>query len=73
MSLEPHNTKPFDVVGPGYVPEKHADDKYRYLLTPENKAIGGMFVWLTFYVIAVVAVLVTNFDTVADVVVAALK
>jgi hypothetical protein len=70
MSLELQNTKLFDVVGSGYVPEQHADVKRRYLTT-EKKAVGGAIAWLTFYVIAIVTAVVANYEKVAGFVVAA--
>lgn len=65
MSLEPE-TKYFDVVGPGYVSEEHADERHRYLPGSENKAVRGALVWLAFYAVALVVVVLTNFEKAAD-------
>ena len=70
MSFET-NTQNFDVVGSGYVAEHHADEKHRYLLESERNAVGGAMAWLAFYAVAVVVVVITNFQKVANVVVAA--
>ena len=47
MSFET-NTQNFDVVGSGYVAERHADEKHRYLLESERNAVGGAMAWLAF-------------------------
>ncbi len=71
MSFE-SNTQHFDVVGPGYIAEHHAQRKTSLiLLKAEKNAVGGAFAWLAFYAIAVVVVVVSNFHKVVDVVVAA--
>ena len=70
MSLET-NTKYFDVVGGGYVSEHHADERHRHLLGSEKNAVGGAMAWLAFYAIALVVVVITNFQKTADIVVAA--
>jgi hypothetical protein len=68
MSFET-NMQHFDVVGPGYVSERHADEKHRYLLETEKNAVGGA--WLAFYAIAIVVVVINSFQKVTDIVVAA--
>ena len=65
MSLD---TKIFDVVGSGYVSEHHADERQRTILESERRAKGGAIVWLAFYAIAIVVVVVTNFQKTAEVV-----
>ena len=72
MSFET-NTKNFDVIAPGYVPERHADEVNRYLLQMEKNAIGGAVAWLAFYAMAIVVVVASNFQQVADIVVAAVN
>ena len=65
------NTKYFDVmIGSGYVPEQHADEKHRHLLGSEKNAVGGAMAWLAFYAIAVVVVVASNMQKAADIVVA---
>ena len=70
MSFET-NTQHFDVVGSGYVTEQHADDKHRYLLDAEKNAVGGAMAWLAFYTIALVVVVISNFQKMPNIVVAA--
>ena len=64
------NTQRFDVVGPGYVTEHHAEEKHRHLIEAEKNAVGGAFAWLVFYAIAVVVIVFSNFHNVADLVMA---
>ena len=70
MSFET-NTQNFDVIGPGFIQEHHADEQHRYLIEAEKNAVGGAMAWLAFYTIAVVVVVISNFHKVADIVVAA--
>lgn len=70
MSYET-NTQHFDVVGSGYVAEHHADERHRHLLEAEKNAVGGAMAWSAFYAIAVVVVVVSNFQQVSNIVVAA--
>ena len=66
MSLDP-NTH-FDVVGAGYVSERHDDDNRRYL--SEQGAVGGAMAWLAFYAMATVVTVVSNFHKASGIVVA---
>jgi hypothetical protein len=70
MSFET-NTQHFDVVGPGYVQEHHADETRRHLIEAEKNAVGGAMTWLAFYMIAVVVIVVSSFQKAAAPVVAA--
>jgi hypothetical protein len=54
------NMQYYDVVGPGYVPEHHADQRHHFLATDEWNALSGAIAWLVFYVIAVVVALASN-------------
>lgn len=66
-----NSTQHFNVVGSGYVSEHHADARHQHLLGSEQNAVGGAMAWLAFYVIAIVVVVVSNFTTASDIVVAA--
>ena len=69
-----HNdTRHFDVVGPGYVSEHHADEAYRHRLDPGSNAVGGAFAWLAFYAIAFVVVVTANLQKAGSFVVAAVN
>jgi hypothetical protein len=70
MSLET-NTKYFDVFGCGYVSEHHADERRRHLMGSEKNAVGGAMAWLAFYAIALVVVVIANFQKAGDIVVTA--
>ena len=69
MSFEP-NTELFDVVGTGYVAERHAEERHRHLLDTEKNAVGGALAWLAFYALAVVVVVTANLQKAASIVVA---
>ena len=70
MAFEP-DTQHFDVIGPGFIQERHADEKHRYLIEAEKNAVGGAMAWLAFYATAVVVVVISNFQKATDIVVAA--
>ena len=70
MSLEA-NTQYFDVIGPGYVAEHHADEQHRHLLETDNNAVGGAMIWLAFYAVAIVAAMTASFQKAINIVVAA--
>ena len=65
-----HHLQYFNVVGPGYVSEHHTDAKESHLAKLERNAIGVATTWLAFYAIAVVAILIANFQKVASFVIA---
>jgi hypothetical protein len=72
MSLH-HDSRYFDVIGTGFVHEDHADETYRHLIDDENGATGSAWVWLGFYVMAVLGVVGANATHVAPVVLASAK
>ena len=65
-----HDLLYFNVVGPGYVSKNHTDAKESNLAKLERNAIGVATTWLAFYAIAVVAILIANFQKVASFVIA---
>ena len=69
MSLEPH-TKSSDVAGDGDALEHYAGERYRHPPGSEKQAVGGAMAWLAFYAIALLIVVFTNSQKVADFVVA---
>lgn len=69
MSFET-TTQYFDVVGPGFVHEHHADQKHANLSESDNKATGVAIAWLTFYATAALVVVTTNVQKAADFVLA---
>jgi hypothetical protein len=69
MSFE-INTQHFDVIGPGFVQEHHADERHRHLIEAEKNAVGGASAWLAFYATAVAIVVISNFNKAAEFVVA---
>lgn len=69
MSFE-INTQHFDVVGPGFVQEHHANEQQRHLIDTGKNAVGGAWAWLAFYAVAVIVVATTNVNKAAEFVVA---
>ena len=72
MSFETQ-TQHFDVIGPGYIPERHIDEKHRHLSEMDGNVVGGAMAWLAFYSVAVVAVIAGHFHKAAGTVVAAVN
>ena len=73
MSREPNKELFFNVVGTGYVAERHAEEKHRHLLQSDTNAVGGAMAWLAFYALAIVVVVTANLQKAASIVVASVN